>query len=670
MSVNGHGPESANGHTPQEPVSAATTAAWRRWREASATDLTGANGSEKPRNGFRVPAYAPAVQPREADSDFAESQQAGLAAMLSIAKSGAPPRPRPEMPVAEALEAPSMRQVPEARETTPVQHANGSAVSIETSVAAALVIDPGAAPPPGDVTAGGRELAAGRPGGESLASMRTLPLIIILTVQAYLSLRLITRNSAFTDEALYLWAGRLEWSHWLHHTPVPPLVSYFSGAPVVYPPIAALASGLGGLAGARILSLCFVLGATVLLHGVTRRILDRQSAAFAAALFAGLGSAEFLGAFATYDAMALLLLATATWLGIRGAACRTVTGRLTLILLLAVALVIANTAKYASALFDPVVLIAVACFHWRELGRRAGMAAGSLATVGTATGIAIAIAAGGKPYLTGIAVTTLSRTPGNWPIFGILFVSAGWVGAIAVLAVIGAIAASCAHRSAPYRALVWTLAAAAFLAPAEQARIHVFTSLFKHVAFGGWFAAAMAGYALTAFIRAVPAVKARGALTVVHAAVALAAVLGSMLAINQFGTWQNVDPALPALTAALRAHPGSLLTDQTAPLNYYLESLEPWQSVATIRDSTISQDVRQQRFTYILLSFAGGGGGCGNADPAVKKTQSQCLHYIDLRALYSIISDGGYRLIARIPYRTTSFKSDYMLWMREGVPPR
>ena len=69
-----------------------------------------------------------------------------------------------------------------------------------------------------------------------------------------------------------------------------------------------------------------MLGATVLLHGVTKRIFDRLSAAFAAALFAALGSAQFLGAFATYDAMALFLLATATWLGIRAAACRTTAG--------------------------------------------------------------------------------------------------------------------------------------------------------------------------------------------------------------------------------------------------------------------------------------------------------------------------------------------------------
>ena len=45
---------------------------------------------------------------------------------------------------------------------------------------------------------------------------------------------------------------------------------------------------------------------------------------------------------------------------------------------------------------------------------------------------------------------------------------------------------------------------------------------------------------------------------------------------------------------------------------------------------------------------------------------TKCLHYIDLRIMSEIISNGGYRLIARIPYRTTSFHSAYMLWAREG----
>ena len=525
--------------------------------------------------------------------------------------------------------------------------------------------------PPGRPTTGaggGQELAAAQ-ASDSFIQLRALPLIVVLTVQAFLSVRLVTSNTAYTDEALYLWAGRLEWSHWLHHTQVPPFASYFSGAPVLYPPVAALANSLGGLTGARVLSLCFMLGATVLLHGVARRIFDRQSAAFAAALFAGLGSAQFLGAFATYDAMALFLLATAVWLGVRAAVCRKMGVRLALLLLAAAALVTADAAKYAAALFDPVVLITIACFHWRELGRRAGMAAGALVVGGTALVAAILLASGGKPYINGIVSTTLARSPGNWPIFGILFVSAGWVGVVAVLAVIGAIVVSCTQRAGAMKVLAWTLAAAAFLAPGEQARIHVFTSLFKHVAFGGWFGAAVAGYALTAFVHAVPVVKSRGAIKVVTLAISLTAISGSMLAVDHFGTWQNIKPVLPALATALRAHPGSMLTDEGPPLDYYLEEFEPWQLLTSIQDSSqwaVSRDIRQRRVEYILLSFAVGGGGCGNVDPAVKETQAQCVHNIDLRVLYQIISDGGYRLIARIPYRTTSFNSDYMLWAREG----
>jgi len=493
--------------------------------------------------------------------------------------------------------------------------------------------------------------------------------MVILTVQAVLSLRLVWSNSAYNDEALYLWAGRLEWSHWLHNTPIPSFPTYFSGAPVLYPPLGALANSLGGLAGARILSLCFMLGATVLLHGVTRRSFDRYSAVFAAALFAGLGSAQYLGAFATYDAMALFLLATATWLGVRAAACRSDVGKAGLVVLAAGALAAADVSKYAATLFDPIVIIAVACFHWRTLGRRAGGLACLLMAGGTAAGLTIALAVGGRSYWAGVSTTTLSRSQGNWPVFGILFVSVGWVGAIAALAVIGAAAASCVRRTAAERVLVWTLATAALLAPAEQARIHVFTSLFKHVAFGAWFGAVLAGYAMTAFIRAVPKVKSRGALKVVIAVVVLATISGSSLAVNHFGAWNNVSPALPALETALGTHPDTLLTDETPPFYYYLEKFEPWQlmtSIPTSSASTIAYDIKQRRFGFVLLSFAEGGGGCGNVDPSVKKTQAQCVHNMDLSVLSEIISDGGYRLIARIPYRTTSFKSYYMLWAREG----
>ena len=142
-------------------------------------------------------------------------------------------------------------------------------------------------------------------------------LVAILAVQAALSLRLIWSNTAFGDEALYLWAGHLEWTHWEYGTPIPNFAAYFSGAPVLYPPLAAMADSVAGLAGARILSLFFMLGATALLYSTTNRIFgSRQAALFACALFAGVGPTADLGAFATYDAMAIFLLALATRLAI------------------------------------------------------------------------------------------------------------------------------------------------------------------------------------------------------------------------------------------------------------------------------------------------------------------------------------------------------------------
>ena len=92
---------------------------------------------------------------------------------------------------------------------------------------------------------------------------------VVLLIQAGLSVRLVWTDTAFQDEALYLRAGHLEWAHWLHHAPIPDFPAYFSGAPVAYPLLGALADDAGGLAAARLLSLAFMLGATALLWATT-----------------------------------------------------------------------------------------------------------------------------------------------------------------------------------------------------------------------------------------------------------------------------------------------------------------------------------------------------------------------------------------------------------------
>ena len=119
---------------------------------------------------------------------------------------------------------------------------------------------------------------------------------IILAVQAGLSLSLVWTNTAFGDEALYLWAGRIELAKWLHGTSLVAgaftdghalnFQAYFSGAPQIYPPLGALAVNVGGLAGARILSLGFMLTATVALYFMATKLFGKTPAIIACGLWA------------------------------------------------------------------------------------------------------------------------------------------------------------------------------------------------------------------------------------------------------------------------------------------------------------------------------------------------------------------------------------------------
>src|SRR3984957_16262640 len=183
---------------------------------------------------------------------------------------------------------------------------------------------------------------------------RSWPLLAILAVQTLLSLRLIRADTAFQDEAEYLWAGHLEWTHLLHGTPLPQFPAYFSGAPVLYPPLGALADSIGGLTGARILSLVFMLGATSTLWATARRLFGRRAAFFAAALFAALGPTLHLGAFATYDAMSIFLVTLAAWLVVRAGPRQDAT---VWMIAAGVVLALADATAYTYALFDVVVLL-------------------------------------------------------------------------------------------------------------------------------------------------------------------------------------------------------------------------------------------------------------------------------------------------------------------------
>jgi hypothetical protein len=494
------------------------------------------------------------------------------------------------------------------------------------------------------------------------------PLLGILAAQALLSLRLFWSNTTFRDEALYLWTGQLEWSSWLHGAQIPTYFpTFLSGAPVVYPPLAALANTAGGLPAARGLSLCFMLGATALLYGVTIRIFDRRAALFAAALFAGVGSVQFLGGLATYDAMALFLLAVATWLGVRAAH----SGLVAQYLLLAssgVVLAVSNAAKYTATLFDPVVIVVIALLVWQQSGRRHGVAA-ALAMVTTVVSvIAGALLIAGAGYWQGIKYTTLARQSGTIPIPGILFVSGEWVGVIADLAVMGAASLTVTGRW-PSKALAWSLAAAVFLAPAEQARIHVITSLFKHVAYGAWFGCIVAGYGLGALALAVPAAKVKAALWAGAATVVVAAVPGIFLASFHFTSWPRTTAMITAIRADLSSAKGPKLLEDSYVIEYYLDNRLNWETLTsnyyfTYTDPVTDEYIAQPQAAYIdairyhyfgLIELSYSPNASDGYDSVIKS---------------AIARYGGYKLVTDIPFRTSADDGHFLVWVRQHTRVR
>lgn len=338
---------------------------------------------------------------------------------------------------------------------------------------------------------------------------REWPLAIIVAAQVALTLPWLWRTAPFTDEALYLDAGHQVWAHWLHHAPLPDYSSWFSGAPVLYPPIGAVADSIGGLAAARALSLLFMLGATIAVYFTGLRLFGLASAFFGGALFAVTGLIVHYGALATYDAAALVFLAVSMW-----AAAQVREGRGRWLVACAAALVLANAFKYATLAWDPVIIGLVLLHSWdRGVAISLVRAASLTLTVAILDGGLLLL--GGSGYIRGVSATTVFRSihfGAFSPASAVLWRAAALSGVVLVTAGVGVVLSV---RAAP----LWvTLLLALFLvagliAPLNQARIHELTSLDKNMGFGLVFPVLAAGYALEAAVNRLSPRFAGGMLT-------------------------------------------------------------------------------------------------------------------------------------------------------------
>ena len=482
-------------------------------------------------------------------------------------------------------------------------------------------------------------------------------LFAIMCVQAALTLRM--SNTAFEDEALYLYTGHLEIAHLLHGAALQGnYASYFSGAPVLYPVLGALADDVGGLAAARTVSLIAMLATTGLLYSLTRRLFNERVGLCAAVIFSVTESALFLGHLATYDAPSLFLLALATWIVVR-----TASFRWPGYLLAALPIALAVATKYAAGLFVPTIVALSALAAWPQRGRKALIAPAGLGAAVAAL-LAGALYLGGPAYLTGVRFTTTARFQGTTPTSLLLRDSLMWGGLPFALAVIGTVAYGIRARTEPGEVVAdaagraWrvtlgvVLTGTALLAPADQIHIHTLTSLQKHIGFGLFFAAPFAGIGLTRIIgdhfrRAQVGIAIWGA----------ALVIGMTQANDLFDGWPDSSSFVPVLAHYLQPRAHYLVEVDEVPI-YYLRhhaDAQPGQFTSTY---FIGYSDRGQYLTGNAGFIAAIKAGYfkvvafdGQVTPALDNVLASTLR-----------ADPDYRLAAAIP--ANGHTVTYYVWVR------
>jgi glycosyltransferase involved in cell wall biosynthesis/putative flippase GtrA len=539
--------------------------------------------------------------------------------------------------------------------------------------------------------AGSPELAEGRHRGHrSWLRIITHPLSIVLSVQAGLSLSLIWSNAAFGDEADYLSVGHELIAHWLHGMPWP--ASYgentLSGSPLIYPPLGAMADGIGGLAGARILSLVLMLLATVFLWFTARHLFGAVAAVLACGLWVTSEPVIRL-AFATYDPLSICLTAMSGWLALQ-AALRKRRGEF--VALAAISLALANATAYSGVVIDPVVL-AFAFLIWRtEMGKRQA----AYCTAWFAT--ALAVVFGGVMTMSrswpGIMTTVISRGIADHQQLTLVARDIWSYSGFVVLLALASVIITAAYDGRRHLALAGLLACASLVVPAAQIHEKTAVSLDKHLAYGIWFAVMAAGYGLARLLREA-AVKRSSLMTACSAVVfAYPAILGWQSAWYQFHGWPDATSFAAALRPVVERTSGEVYAGSAVHIaTYYETQRDDWQrfSANALRLDPPVPPSRMEAYYASRLAHDGPsvialyyvttltspslpegliltpGQDTGEKDllnVVAANTNGNGLE-IGLPALTEAIeADTSYRLVAAGPYNSADLHQVYAIWQK------
>ena len=493
-----------------------------------------------------------------------------------------------------------------------------------------------------------------------------IPIAAILILQAFMSIRLLHASIANGDESLYIYSGHQLIHEFWHGGGSPYYETYFSGAPVIYPVLAAMADHIGGLMLVRLMSLAFMLTATGLLYATTRRLFGYWPAAVAIGLFASLGITQSLGVLATYDTMALMLMAAAAYCAVRAA---TSTSARWLLLVPALMLA-ANATKYASLLFDPVIIIMAALLlrpaSWRRVTQRAAVLAST-----TVVMLSVVALLAGTSYIKGMLATTLARKSGNagvqfgWSVatpIQVLLNSWDWVGPVVCLGALALLVAGSFQRERKHLALLGLCVTAGLLVVLEYVHLRSLVSANKHEDFGAWFMCIAAGYAL-----ARGAELARpwyGKLPFIAAAVAATAAVAVTYVAKPPGAGGGSNVIIPQ-AQAMRPYltsPGSrefLLAGQQGALEipYYLHVSIPWNHVTN--DNYIKYQVPGHPDTFLTGSAGFKAAIRGHYFALISFPAGALVNGNDRSYVAVVRSTPGYILVSTVGGPTYIYAPDY-----------
>ena len=509
------------------------------------------------------------------------------------------------------------------------------------------------------------------------------PLTFILAFQAGVALSLIWSNTGFGDELNYQWVGTTLINHILHGTvwPTQYVHTTLSGLPFFYPPLGAIADRLGGLAGARLLSMFFMLCCTGFVFGAAKRIFGQTSALCAAALWVTFSPTLQLSAFATYDAMSVSLTACAAWLVTRTG---TSGKRGEMVACSGVVLAAAEATAYSGIAMIPVVVLFALAVWSSDMGfKQAAACAAWCAGVAAATFALIMTVCKTWP---GIVTTVLARQVNGMayaPVSHVLHDSWTYSGFIAILAFIGAVYALNSGERV-FGIQVSYLTAVAFVIPIAQAHETTAVSLRKHLAYGGIFAAMAAGYGLSRLAKSLPA-RRWAAMACCGAFFIAPAVDGVQQADNWYHTWPDQSSMQAKLEPLLSGHPViaiDLGEDNYWCKYYYADLGSVWETNCI---GASPQTVKTAQAKYIVLGYPSSvdptDGLPANLLLSPKASQLQYLSFLGeenmsnspknpqlAQLTVALEASKSYRLIAVGPWNSDQSSAIYTIWQRVALP--